>query len=337
MNFVGIDLHKKSITVCVVDQARNIVDRKRLLCSDPSRIEAYIRQWCPAQAVVEATASYEWLLKLIDPLTDRVVLAHPRKMRVIAESTRKSDKLDAQVLAEFLAMDMVPEAHCPTPRQREHRRLVRHRQYVRGRLTSVLTKIRRMLSDYNADRPDLFTRRGLTYLEKIQISAADRFVVNQLLENWRVFTRELNEIDAELRRFAASAPPKEAEARALLDTIPGVGPVTIDVVVSELADVDRFRSQKHVCSYAGLAPGHRESGEHRLQLGITKQGSRWLRWILVEAAWQLVRRTARWREVFDSLKRRKGAKKAIVAVARRLLCVMLSMLQGGRAYRHAMV
>ncbi len=188
-----------------------------------------------------------------------------------------------------------------------------------------------------AHRPNLFTQAGFRYLDKLEISAADRFVVNQLLDNWRVFTRQLNEINAELRSFGASAPAKEAEARALLDTIPGVGPVTIDVVISELADVHRFRSQKHVCSYAGLAPGHRESAGHSRQLGITKQGSRWLRWILVEAAWQLVRRTARWREVFEGLKRRKGAKKAIVAVARRLLCVMLSMLQSGRAYRHAMV
>lgn len=337
MNFVGIDLHKKSITVCVVDQERNIVNRKRLPCSAPNRIEAYFRQWCPARAVVEATASYEWLLKLIGPLTDRVVLAHPRKMRVIAESTRKSDKLDAQVLAEFLALDLIPEAHCPTPRQREHRRLVRHRHHVRGRLTSVQTKIRRVVSDYNADRPNLFTKAGLAYLDKLEISAADRFVVSQLLENWRAFTCQLKEINTELRSFGASAPPKEAEARALLNTIPGVGPVTIDVVVSELADVNRFGSQKQACSYAGLAPGKRESDGHTRHLGITKQGSRWLRWILVEASWQLVRRTARWKSVFEALKRHKGPKKAIVAVARRLLCVMVSMLQSGRKYTHAMV
>lgn len=337
MNFIGIDLHKKSITVCVVDQERNILNRKRLSCSFPERIKAYIQAWCPAQAVVEATASYEWLFRLIEPLTDRMVLAHPRKLRVIAESTRKSDELDAQILAEFLALDMIPEAHRPTERQREHRRLVRHRHYVRGRLTSAQTKIRRIMTDYNADRPDLFTQTGLTYLAKLDISGADRFVVNDLLEMWRGHKRQLNEIETELRSFGAQAPTQEAEARALLSTIPGVGPVTIDVVISELADIHRFRSQKDVCSYAGLAPGQRESAQHSRQLGITKQGSRWLRWILVEAAWQLVRRTARWREVFENLKRRKGPKKAIVAVARRLLCVMLSMLQSGRAYRHAMV
>ena len=76
------------------------------------------------------------MVKLLGPLADRVVLAHPRKLRIIAESTRKSDKLDAQVLAEFLALDMIPEAYRPGPRQQEHRSLVRQRPYLRGRLTA---------------------------------------------------------------------------------------------------------------------------------------------------------------------------------------------------------
>jgi transposase len=166
MNFVGIDLHKKTISLCIVDQERNVLGRKRFYCCDPDRIKAFFDRLGPFQAVVEATASYEWLVKLIEPAADRVVLAHPKKLRIIAESTRKSDKLDAQVLAEFLALDMIPEAYRPGPRQRGHRVLVRHRHYLRRRLTSVRNKMRRILSDYNADRSDLFTRAGLMYLAK---------------------------------------------------------------------------------------------------------------------------------------------------------------------------
>ena len=120
-------------------------------------------------------------------------------------------------------------------------------------------------------------------------------------------------------------------------TIPGVGPVTIDVVVSELGDIRRFRSQKKVCAYAGLAPGQRESAGRSRQLGITKEGLRLLRWVLVQAAWRLVRSSAYWRRIFEGLLKRRGKKKAIVAVARRLLCVMVSILQSGRRYQPAMV
>ena len=205
----------------------------------------------------------------VEPLADRLVLAHPKKLRVI---------LGAKVLIE-----------------------------------------------------------GLKYLSQVKVSADDRFVLDQLLESWEHHVEQTGVAEKRLREFAESAPAREAEARAVLESIPQVGPVTVDVVCAELGDVRRFRSQKQVASYAGLAPGQRESAGHKRELGITKEGSRLLRWALVEAAWRLVAHTQRWGSVFDALAKRRGKKRAIVAVARRVLCVMVSMLQSGRAYSPAML
>ena len=337
MNYVGIDLHKKTISICVVNQERKVLHRRTFYCTDPERIVAFFKELGPFQAVVEATASYEWLVSLIEPLADRVLLAHPKKMRIIAESTRKSDKLDAEVLAVFLALGMIPEAYRPSKRQRGHRILVRQRSYISRRLTSVRNKIRRVLSNYNADQKNLFTEAGLEYLSKTAVIEADRFVLDQLVVEFRLYTGQLKEADRRLDGFAEEAPVKEAEARALLETIPAVGPVTIDVVLAELGEVSRFRSQKRACSYAGLVPGQRESAGRSRELGITKEGSGLLRWVLVQAAWRLVHRTARWRRIFEGILKRRGKKRAIVAVARRLLCVMVAMLQSGRRYQPAMV
>src|SRR5207245_4181501 len=99
-------------------------------------------------------------------------------------SKNKSDRRDAHVLAEFWVLDMVPTAFRPTPRQREHRRLVRHREYLTRRSTSVRNKVRRILSDYNADRPNLFTAEGLAYLRAVDVSAPARFILDQLLAEW---------------------------------------------------------------------------------------------------------------------------------------------------------
>lgn len=337
MNFVGIDLHKKSITVCVVNQGREILERAKLMCDDPASIEAFFKKQVPFQAVVEASASTEWLMVLLQPMADRLVLAHPKKLRIIAESTRKTDKLDAQILAEFLALDMIPQAYRPTPREQEHRALVRQRLHVSRRRASARSRIRSILTRYNADRKDLFTVRGRGYLNEVKVSGADRFVLDQLHAEWEAYGTQLREINAELRRFAQSAPTHEAEARAVLDTVPGVGFVTIEVVTSELGDIRRFRSQKRVCAYAGLAPGRRESAGRYRDLSITKEGSSRLRWVLVEAAWRLVRRSRRWGAVFEHLSKRRGRKRAITAVARRLLCVMVSMLQRGRRYQAGLV
>jgi transposase len=335
MNFVGIDLHKKTITVEALNQGRQLVRRRTLCCCDTEGIRRFFEALRPFQAVVEATASYEWLWELLEPLAERLVLAHPQKLRVIAESKNKSDRLDAHVLAEFLVLDMVPTAFRPTPRQREHRRLVRHREYLTRRSTSVRNKVRRILSDYNADRPNLFTAEGLAYLRALAVSAAARFILDQLLAEWEQHVAQLQAVDQQLKQFAKGAPAAEREARAVLASIPGVGPVTTDVVVSELGDVRRFRSAKRVVAYAGLAPGRRESAGHCQELGITKQGSRLLRWALVEASWRLVRCSRRWGSIFDGLAKRRGRKKAIVAIARRLLTVMAALLRSGQAYRLA--
>jgi transposase len=293
----------------------------------------YFAQLGEYQLVVEATASYEWFVQLVEPTADRVVLAHPGHLRVIAQSKRKTDKLDAQTLAEFLALDQIPEAWRPTPRVRQHRTLVRHRYYVQGRITSVKNKLRRVLSHYNADQKSLFSQAGRDYLAQIELSVTDRFTVELLCEELDQHSERLKRVDKQLKTFAKQAPIAEREAREILDSMPCVGPVTIDVVLAEAGDIRRFGSQRKATAYAGLAPGIRESAGKAKQLGITKQGSRLLRTILVETAWRLVIKTRRWGDLYAKFKLRCGAKKAIVAIARRVWCVMVSILRSGQKYQ----
>ena len=333
MNYVGCDLHKKTIVLCVMNQDRKILHRRTLACIDVEAILDFFRNLGPFEVVVEATASYEWLVELLEPLAQKVVLANPKKLRIIAESTKKTDKLDAQVLAEFLARDMIPLAHRPTPRQREHRVLVRHRQYLKQSATALKNKMRRIFSNHNADRKDLFSVKGWQEASKgVKLSDADRYVLDQLHAGWKALESQLHALSGRLKEFAASAPAREAEARAKLATIRGVGPVTIDVVVSELGDVSRFKSSKAVSAYAGLVPAVRQSAGKGADLKITKEGSPLLRWALVEAAWRVVRQSAAWTRIYERIKKRGGGKKAIVAVARRLLGVMYAMLRDGTNY-----
>ena len=272
-------------------------------------------------------------MQLVEPLAKRVILAHPKKLRVIAETKNKTDRIDARVLAEFLALDMIPQSYRPTPRLRAYRRLVRYRHFVRGRVTSVRCKIRHILSDYNLDRPNLFTAEGLEYLQGVEISPADRWVLGQLVLQWQQHRSQVQAANKQLREFAKKAPLAEREHREVLRSIPMIGNVTLDVVLSELGDVRRFHSQKKAVAYAGLDPGVRASADRRKELHITKEGSRLLRWALVEAAWRLVVKSRYWGFRYERLKGRIGAKKAIVATARRLLCVMVAMLQSGQRYR----
>ena len=344
MNYIGVDLHKRTISICVVrleGQKRVVVARKRLECSNTEGICRFFRQYCPFQVVVEATASYEWFLALVEPLTDekaggKVVLAHPGKLRVIAESAYKTDKIDARVLAELLAVDMIPTAYRPGPRQREHRTLVRHRYYIQRRSTSVRNRIRNILSNYNADCKDLFTRAGLEYLAKVPVLAADRFALDQLVAEWKEHQKRLYAADKQLAEFAANKELSEAEknGRETLATIPTVGAVTIDIVLAEVGvKKNRFKSLKRAGSFIGLAPGVRESAGKTKEQGITKRGPRLLRWAMIQTSWRLVRCDVYGHATFERLAHRRGKKKAIAAVGRRVFCMMIAMLRSGEAYR----
>lgn len=335
MKYVGVDLHKQTISVCVVTVVgrRVVVERRaRFRCAEMDAIREFLTGVGPCEVGLEATASYEWFVQLVEPLVRRVVLAHPKKLRIIAESTRKTDRIDAQVLAEFLARGMLPLAWRPTPRVREHRVLVRQRYYVQRRITATKNKLRHVLANYNADVPHVFSVAGRKYARELKLRSADRFVMDQLWDELLHHQMQLNAVDQELTDFAERAPLGEREARALLTSMPNVGPVTVDVVLSELGEWRRFRSEKHVASYAGLAPGLRQSAGKSHQLGITKEGSRLLRWALIQLAWRMVGKSPRWQRIHSQLRAHSGPKKAIVAVARRLLGVLFAMLRTAKPY-----
>lgn len=336
MRFIGADLHKKSITFCVVEVAKGktlVLDRQRIFCRETARIEKFLVGYRPCQLVVETTIGYEWFAELSEPIVERLQLAHAGKMRIIAESTRKTDKIDAFVLAEFLAKDMIPQAWFPTPRVRQHRTLVRRRQKVQSRITSVKNSIRGILTRYNCDRQDIFTRHGWEVAKTFDLLPEDRWVLEDLQEELVDHRRRLKMVNLRLKEFAASAPTRETEARAVLATMPGVGTVTIETVLAELGDWRRFDNADSVVSFAGLDPGVRSSDGKRHDLKLSKSGSPLLRWIMIQLAHRLKRTTSRWQRMFEQISRRAGKKKATCAVARRILLVMYAMLRDGQAYR----
>jgi transposase len=336
MRFIGADLHKKSITFCVVEIVKGktvVIQRQRMYCCEVDRIREFLTSHCPYELVVETTIGYEWFASLAEKSADRLVLAHAGKLRVIAESTRKTDKIDAFVLAEFLAKDMIPEAWRPTPRVRQHRSLIRRRCKVQSRITSIKNTIRGMLTRYNADCTDLFTRLGRTAAKDLDLLEQEKWLLDDLWEDLDANVKRLKKIDHRLKEFAQTAPVREAEARAVLASMPGIGPVTMETVLAELGDWRRFHNADAVVSFAGLAPDVRESDGRRKDMRLTKAGSPLLRWIMIQLAHRMKRTTARWQRLFEQISQRAGKKKATCAIARRLLLVIYAMLRDGKAYR----
>jgi transposase len=198
----------------------------------------------------------------------------------------------------------------------------------------VKCRIRQIAASYNADHRALFQADHLEALQqRADLSAADRFVLSEDVRDYEHALKQLQSARAELKRFAQQGSAAEKMQRAILRSAPGVGEVVSDIVLAEIGDAERFRSLKDATAYAGLVPGKHESDTKRKDMPITKQGSALLRWAMVEAAWVAVAQSARWRGVYEALKKRRQSKRAIIAVARRLLAVLVSMLKSGTKYR----
>jgi transposase len=335
MRFAGIDLHKRSLTVCIIDKLTGETFDRRFSCSDEARILKFFKDLGEFQAVVEASATYEWLWELLEPHADRLVLAHPKKIRMIAESMKKTDRNDASFLAWLLSHNAVPEAHCPTPHQREYQLLVRTRQQFVQRRTRDKNQIRAILANRNLDSKSLFAAKGREHLAGLKLRPAEQFRLEQLLASLDAIEEQILATEEVVAEFRRKAPPQEKKNHKILRSMPGVGNVVADAVLSSMGDIRRFPSIRKAAGYSGLAPGYRQSDKKRKKLEMTKEGPRILRWALVEASWTAIRCSAYWREQYERIANRRGKKKAVVGVARRMLGVMYTLLKHQTTYREA--
>lgn len=331
MFFIGIDVHKKVLCLNVKNETgQTLLRRKVNPLQGPQELPALVARFAPCKVVFEASGSSEWLIDLLRPLAHEVVLAHPGRLRIISQTVKKTDKIDAAVLAELLAKDYIPRAYIASAGEREDRALVRGHRYLSRVGRGAKQRVRAALARHNWPEPagvDLWTRTGRAWLlalawppsERLELEATLK-VLDGVLEQQRPLDRQLEQ------RCEQHAGAK------LLRSIPHFGPLTALALVAILGQIERFCSQGEVAAWVGLVPRVDQSAQ-RCHLGhITCQGNGYLRGLLVEAAWRLIRQDQRQREVFEAIAKRRGRKIAIVATARRLLGIAVAMLRSGRRY-----
>lgn len=223
MHYVGIDLHKRSLTVCVIDKADGETFDRRFNCSEVSSILEFFEGLGELAAVVEASATYEWLWQLLEPIAKRLVLAHPKKIRIIAESMKKTDRHDAYFLAWLLSQDSVPEANRPTPRQREYQHLVSHRRCLVQARSKGRVQLRSILAARNLDTKALFTRKGREHVAALELSTSERFRIDQLLGLLEDLGKHVRTAERELSRFRRESKADDKRNHAIVKSVPGLG------------------------------------------------------------------------------------------------------------------
>jgi len=316
MLHVGMDMHKRFSVVTVIDdEGKEVVVGQKLENQEADLLAFFKGLDEEVRVVLEAGPNLMWMCDLLDDCGIDNLLCHPSKTKAITAARIKTGKLDSKILSHLLRADFIPEAYKPDAGTKATRELLRYRAFLMRERTRTKNAIHALLTRGNIPNPysDLFGKAGLSYLEGLRLLAVRRAALDGYLS---LLSRLGEEIAAAEQRVRGKF--KNSPQARLLSTIPGVGPLLSLTILSEIGEISRFGAARQLSSYAGLVPSTSQSGGVTRHGRITRQGSRWLRWALVEAAIHAASRPGPLRDFHLKLKKSKGNEVARVAVARKL-------------------
>ena len=327
---IGLDVHREFAQVAVWEEGR--VRHLGQIGTTPEELRLFADSLASSDEVaIEATCNTYAIAKLLEPRVARVVVSNPQKTRAIAEAKVKTDKVDAEVLAQLLAADYLPAVWLPDDETHALRRQVARRAHIVRQRTRLKNQVQSILHRNLVPRcpaADLFGRKGRAWLSEQELPADECRAVEALLRQLDFHGEELRLIDAELGRVALG----RGEVKRLM-TIPGVDATVALSIVAAVGDFARFSSPQKVVSYLGLNPRVRQSGGQPASHGrITKQGRAHARGMLVEAAWVAVKIPGPLRAFFQRVAARRGMQIAVVAAARKLAVLCWHLVTRGEDY-----
>ena len=331
--FVGLDVHKQFIEVCILDAAGRVLWRGRAGClRDELESFARTRLQKTDRVALEATTNTWSVVAILEPSVAEVVVSNPLKTRAIAEAKVKTDKVDAEVLAHLLRCDYLPAVWHPDEQTQRWRGLVTHRTALMAQRTRLKNHVQSLLARLLVQPPGkcLWAKAGLAWLKDVTLPPHERWVLDSELRQMDAIEGELNKVDEQLAVIAQQEPRVR-----LLMTLPGVNYVVALGLLSALGDLSRFKDGDQAAAYLGLVPATRQSGRRCYQGPITKAGRGHTRGLLTQAAQHVARHGGSLGAFFRRLVKRKNRNVAIMAVARKLVTVAFLMLKHNEPYRYA--
>jgi transposase len=326
VNYAGLDVHKDFVQACVIDeQGKTLLERRYETTS--TGIKQLQTQMQQTNCVIESSTACFRIYDALQEANVKVRVAHPLQVKAIASAKIKTDKLDAHTLAQLERANLIPEAHLPDKQTRETRNLIREHASITREATRLKNRVRSLLLKQGFSTPkNLFTNQNKARTLQL-VKGTTNTIIEQAFQRLLLLNQQKKSVDELIEQQAQQNPDA-----ILLKTIPGFGWFTALLVAVETDGVQRFQDDRHLTSYAGLVPSTRQSGNTRHTGPISKQGNKLMRWALVQAAWRAVRESKRFKKLFVKASRKRGSKKAVVAVARKILTCAFFMLSRRQAF-----
>jgi transposase len=331
---IGMDLGDRTSRYCVLDGAGQVVKEGSVATTRAGMTQLYgpMKKY---RIAMEVGTHSPWVSRLLKGMGHEVIVANPRQLKLITESSRKDDKVDAQMLARLARVD--PKLLRPIRHRGEEAQLdlmvIRARAALVGARTELVNAVRGFSKSVGERLASCDTdQMGVEKLEKLPLGL--QTVLKPLMEQISSVTTSIKKYDRELEQIARVKYP---ETR-LLTQVGGVGTLIALTFVLTVEDKDRFQHSRDVGCYVGLRPRRSESGESQPQLRITKEGDMYLRAMLVQGAHHILSERSedsdlkRWGLKLAERGGKNGKKRAIVAVARKLGILLHVLWANGEVY-----
>lgn len=328
MKIVGCDFHPRWQQIAVFDAETGEIGEHRLMNGDGEAERFYHQLAAPALVGIEACGNSQWFLDLLERLGHQVWIGDAAQIRASYVRKQKTDRRDAAHILRLLMEGRFPRLWVPSTEQRDLRQLLVHRH----KLVEIRTRVKNGLQHLAMNRGfqkqrRLWSVRGRAFLEELSLQSWASRRREDLLKLLAELDRQVAELDAAVERAAAD----DAQAQLLM-TQPGIGPVTALAFVLTIGDVSRFTHSGQVASYVGLIPREHSSGGRQRLGAISKQGNRFLRQLLVEAAQSACRCDEGFRKQYQARCHHKPKGVAKVAAARKLTVRLYWMLRQNVGY-----
>lgn len=331
---IGLDLGDRWSRFCVVDRELRKVQEDRV-ATTPEAVRAWLSRVPRSRIALETGTHSPWVSRLLEELGHEVIVANARQLQLISKSHTKNDRLDAERLARWAAMDpevLAPIRHRSAAVQADLE-VVRARKMMVEARTKLVQHVRGAVKSWGARLPACSTH-GFSARVREAIPEALRPALGWVLPAIDDLSRQIRALDREVERLSRERYPETER----LQQVSGVGPLVSLVFVLTLEDPRRFAKSRKVGSYVGLRPRQRESGDQAPQLPITKAGDVYLRVLLVQAAQYILgpfgkdSDLRRYGEAIAARGGKNAKKRAVVAVARKLAVMLHRLWVSGEPY-----
>jgi transposase len=322
--YIGIDFHKQTSYITRMDGEGNILEQLRVR-NKPEELGVFLANHVNGSRIaIEATGNWYYFYELIEDLNPDVCLSHPQKTRAIASARIKTDKIDSTTIAHLLRSDLLPTAYIPSRDMRDTKEILRYRASLVSLRTNIKNKVRAILSKNGIvlSYSNVFGKNSISYLKSSDLRPCYRCATDGYIRLAEALNLLIDEVSQIIKEMVEKSP-----RAMLLTTIPGISYYSALLILAEIGDINRFPDARHLCSYSGLVPSTYQSADRTRHGRITKQGSRWLRWILVELTYHAIEGSPKFKSLYLRIAKKHGKNTARVAVARQMLKVIFYMLK----------